>query len=138
MMILPTPLESLFLALKAVKREVEDGTAMNCGICTNVAVQVAASQHAFIKGYEHRHQLEQLQSDVQAHLYLMFESLGLSHYYPVPSPDPNFSAAKIFFRRDIPKWTGEYGAARRALLEQLIERCGKLLDVPVDEGNDER
>ena len=125
MMILPTPLESLSLALKAVKREVEDGTAMNVGICTSVAVQVGASQYAF---YEHTHQLEQLQSAVRAHLRLMFESLGLSLYYPVPSPGSVFSAEEIFWRRGVPKWTGEYGAARRALLDQLIEMCGKLLD----------
>lgn len=113
MMILPTPLESLFLALKAVKRKVEDGTARNVGICYNVDTQVVVPQ--------------QLRSAVQSHLTLMFESLGLDPYYPVASPDPNFSAEEIFSRREIPKWDGEYGAARRALLDQLLERCGKLL-----------
>ena len=129
MMIMPTPLESLFLALKAVKREVEAGTVLNyCGICSNVKVQVEASQYAFIKSDEHRHQLVRLRDAVHDLLHLMFESMGLDYCYPVPSPDPNFSAEEIFCHRGIPKWSGEYGAARRALLDQLIERCGKLLD----------
>ena len=126
-MILPTPLESLSLALKAVKREVEDGTVMNGGICRNVVVQVAASQYAFVKSDEDGHQLDRLQSAVRDHLYLMFYDLGLNEYYPVPSPDPNFSAAEIYGRHEIPKWIGEYGDARRALLDQLIEMCGELL-----------
>ena len=128
MMILPTPLESLLLALKAVKREAEDGTVMNCGgICSNVDVQVAASLHPFIKSYGHHPQLEQLHHAVHDHLSLMFEALGLDPYFPVASPDPDLSAEEIFGRLDIPRWTGEYGAARRALLDQLIEMCGKLL-----------
>lgn len=42
--------------------------------------------------------------------------------YPVPSPDKCYSAEEYFLDRRVGKWTGEYGASRRRLLDWLIQQ----------------
>ena len=105
--------DRLIQCLLDVREDVELGTEMNDGICDSVthAGVRAGLDEADIAG-------------VKAALSEALSGLGLNVGYPVPAPawfrpDEKYRERRAYSM--LPLWTGDYGHARIALLNRLID-----------------